>query len=645
VIIKSLRVRNFRCVMDETLHCDDLTVLVGANGSGKSSFLRALDIFYDPNAKYTEDDFHARDTNHPILITVTFTQLTDRERGLFRKYIEGEEMTVEKELRWSVERPSQQYFGTSLRNPEFEPFRSAAGTGLRQEYDRLRGIDRYSSFPPYTNREEAGKTLEEWEQANPNLCSRQRVGGQFFGFKEVGEADLERHTRFLLIPAVRDASEDAIEGRGAAMSEIMELVVRRALQAREDVVKFREQTEKRYKKVFDPSKVQELQMLQNSLTEILQAYVPESRVDLSWQEETGFEIPMPTASVRLVEDEYASPVGYAGHGLQRAFILTMLQYLAVSQPSVQVQEGDVETQASTPNLIVGIEEPELYQHPNRQRHLSNVLMTLATKGIAGVASQAQIVYSTHSPLFVDLERFEQVRVFRKEEQGGEPRQTRVFRTTLEDVAKHVERGDGKPAGTYTREGIRERLRACMTLWLNEGFFADLVVLVEGQKDWAMIVGAAEATGVDLVARGISVIPCGGKDCLIRPAAVFKSMNIPVYVIWDSDREKTGAQPEDNRRFLRFFGHPVEDWPRLLTDDFACFETNLMNSFVGEIGEPEFNQSVDDACRAFGIPDDRGNPRVIREVVEQVIRKGIASPTLTALIQRLVSEQAGRRKLP
>jgi hypothetical protein len=71
----------------------------------------------------------------------------------------------------------------------------------------------------------------------------------------------------------------------------------------------------------------------------------------------------------------------------------------------------------------------------------------------------------------------------------------------------------------------------------------------------------------------------------------------------------------------------------------------MNSFVGEIGEPEFNQSVDDACRAFGIPDDRGNPRVIREVVEQVIRKGIASPTLTALIQRLVSEQAGRRKLP
>ena len=40
--IKKLHVVRFRCIFDETLECEALTVLIGRNGAGKSTFLQAL---------------------------------------------------------------------------------------------------------------------------------------------------------------------------------------------------------------------------------------------------------------------------------------------------------------------------------------------------------------------------------------------------------------------------------------------------------------------------------------------------------------------------------------------------------------------------------------------------------------------------
>jgi len=99
MIVKAIRVRNFRCIYDKTLPCERLTALVGRNGRGKSSFLRALSLFYDVSAKYTKDDFYARDTSQEIMITITFSSLTGEESKLFRKYVEGGVLTVEKVLK------------------------------------------------------------------------------------------------------------------------------------------------------------------------------------------------------------------------------------------------------------------------------------------------------------------------------------------------------------------------------------------------------------------------------------------------------------------------------------------------------------------------------------------------------------------
>ena len=45
--IAEVTVRNFRSLKDVTIKVDDYGVLIGANGSGKSSVLYALDWFFN----------------------------------------------------------------------------------------------------------------------------------------------------------------------------------------------------------------------------------------------------------------------------------------------------------------------------------------------------------------------------------------------------------------------------------------------------------------------------------------------------------------------------------------------------------------------------------------------------------------------
>ena len=146
VIVESIRVQNFRSIRDQTLALDELTMLVGPNGAGKSSFLKALNLFHTPSAAYNEDDFYNKDSSREIVTAVTFGCLTTVEKELFRKYVEGDKLTVEKVMTWPKDRTSQKYHGSRLMNEEFSQFRKATGQSLRAEYNKLRE-GKYKQLP------------------------------------------------------------------------------------------------------------------------------------------------------------------------------------------------------------------------------------------------------------------------------------------------------------------------------------------------------------------------------------------------------------------------------------------------------------------------------------------------------------------
>jgi putative ATP-dependent endonuclease of OLD family len=659
MIIKNVRIRNFRCIRDEALECESLTVLVGPNGSGKSSFLRAIDLFYTLAAKISEEDFYARNTSQPIIITVTFIDLTDEEKSFYMHYLENDSLTVEKEIRFPGGRGNEKYFGSRMRNPDFQGIRSAgSASGKRDAYSELRQREQYSELSTVSRAEDIGPILEEWERDHPDQCRRMRDEGQFFGFREVGSARLERFTSFIPVPAVKDASEDATEGRGSPITQLVDRVVRQVLEQKPDLQQFRSNATEEYKNLMDEKNLPELPQLADDLTKSLQVYVADAQVNLHWQV-SDFNIPNPIASTMLVEDGFEGDVSRKGHGLQRAFILTLLQYLAVIKGTkeIETQEGatgltesNVKEKSgsgatpSTPNLVIAIEEPELYQHPNRQRHLAKVFLQLSQAGLGSrEGGRIQMIYSTHSPIFVGIERIDQVRLLRKEGcEDNLPKKTRVKFTTMAYIARKLEEATGKPT---TAASIQSRLVNVMSPWVNEGFFADIAVLVEGESDRAAIVEVAKQTAVDFEKTGISVIPVMGKTKLDRPHLIFTELGISTYIVFDSDKSKgKDGKPDTNKLLLKLCGHPEEEFPKTsVRENMACFEENLPATLREEIGDQLYKQLLNQYSSELGYsPPKEGekNPLVISNIVEEAYKRGINTKTLEDIVKKIVALKRG-----
>jgi len=389
------------------------------------------------------------------------------------------------------------------------------------------------------------------------------------------------------------------------------------------------------------------------LSETLRYYAPEANVSMEWAKLVDIDFPLPKAEVKLHEDGYKSSVQRTGHGLQRAFILTMLQHLVAAKGVETATEAGFASEAEIPEqgephlpgLVLAIEEPELYQHPSRQRHMAAVLLKLSQGAIPGVAKKTQVLYSTHSPLFVGLDRFEQIRLLRKiDHASGRPRVTKAVKTELDAVAEEIWASGDKQESKFTADTLRPRLQAVMTPWVNEGFFADVAVLVEGEDDRAAILGIAISMGHNLDSDGISVIPCMGKNNLDRPLVIFRRLGIPVYVIWDGDSGEREAKPEDNHRLLRLFGQSDEDWPCGVNDHYACFKVKLESTLAEEIGKELFDRLLVDTQAELGIPrkkDALKNPVVLQRIVEKASAGGKTSATLKGIVEKIIAMKPQR----
>ena len=643
--MRSILVRNFRSIKEETLICNDLTALVGANGAGKSSFLRSLQLFYDDSIKIESDDFYNSDTSKEIVISITFEELSEDAKKLFANYLQADSLTVDKVFNWINNKAVAKYHGSRLQNPDFEEVRNLSATQAREKYKELKLKSQYSTLPSWTNHSAILQVLKEWERQNPDKCIRQRDDGQFFGFNEVAEGYLGKFTRFLYIEAVRDAAADALDGRPpAVLNQLMELVIRSNLSRNEEFQLFHKETTLRYQQILNPSKIPELGNLSLEMTKTLQDFVPGAKVDLYWRPLDEMKIPLPKAEIKLVEDGYYSSVARTGHGLQRAFIMTMLQHLSAVQSKYNGQvESDSQTtgkqEDKLPDLILAIEEPELYQHPNRQRHLARIFDQLASGKTLGVSRRTQMIYSTHSPHFVNIDTIERVRILRKTSDGSaSPKYTKIHSTTMEMIAHHISKFKGRKDDTeYDPQSVKYRLYTTMTPVMNEGFFADAVVLVEGEDDRAALLAVATKKGYDLESKGFSIIPCHGKTNIIKPAVIFGILDIPTYLVWDSDYGKKDASSRHNRTLLRLVKSAEEDWPEHVNGNFACFKIDLEAKLIEEFGQKFFEENLCEYQNEFGIYDRTKaikNPAVISAIIHKAYAEGKCSIFLEKVIEQI-----------
>jgi len=664
MIIKSIEVKNFRSIREQSLDFDDLTVLVGRNGSGKSSLLYAIETFYNVAAPLTKEDFFERDISSTIEIRVTFGDLREDEEEEFRPYIKDNKLIVTKRITSENDRIIQRYYAATLQIPEFAEIRTLSGKRERVSFwneliDKGKFIDLNKKV---RSSDEVERLSYEYEIKHPELTKPIEKEEQFFGPKNIGGGKLDKFTKFVLVPAVREASDEAMSRKGA-IYQILDMIVLRKVNERKDIQEFKLELEKKVKEIYCSKNLTELPELGVSISETLAKFAPGSQLKLKWDEIKPPEVQLPTAIATLIEDNFEGEISRKGHGLQRALILTLLQHLAMAVPpelpSIEsIKENNALGSISTesirgPDLILAIEEPELYLHPSRCRYLSDILLKLSEKLGVGLGARNQIIYSTHSPYFIDIHRFDQIRIARKILSPDSTVLQSAFTCfTLKEATEELVKMFATKPANFTREALRARAMSVINTIINEGFFADVVVVVEGLSEVGILWKLQDIMSKNWSQLGITIVPAGGKNNIGLPTIIFLGFKIPTYFIFDSDSHlsdinKREKAKECNRRYLRLAGAMIEDFPNTQVHEvWAVFKDNLEKDISNEMGNEEFISIRDLVADELGY--DNPN-RVLKNIegsarfVECIYNKGKQLPTLEKIINAVTQLAQGGGK--
>jgi predicted ATP-dependent endonuclease of OLD family len=168
--------------------------------------------------------------------------------------------------------------------------------------------------------------------------------------------------------------------------------------------------------------------------------------------------------------------------------------------------------------VILIEEPELYLSPPSQRHLHTQLHRLAARG------RNQVLYSTHSPVFLGIDRLHQLVLVRHDERTG---------TTLL-----------QPDALPRDQSLR--LLTELDAERAEIFLSRAVMLVEGRTEKLAFPFVFRALGYDADQEAIAIVDCAGKGNIPLFAEVCNACRIPYVVVHDRDAPR-GQQPTDAER--------------------------------------------------------------------------------------------------
>jgi putative ATP-dependent endonuclease of OLD family len=326
------------------------------------------------------------------------------------------------------------------------------------------------------------------------------------------------------------------------------------------------------------------------------------------------------------------------HGLQRAVILTVLRFMADHRAK---QEGTgQEFSEPQSDLIVAIEEPEIYQHPTKQRLFGKLLRTLAQGFNAHTGIRIQTIFVTHSPLLVSLSECQSIRMVRVEGVPGK-RNVLVRQISLAECSAHSAAVSGqKPEEAWSAAQFAAKLHN-FNAEIAEGFFAKCVVLVEGVGDKTIVEAWYRHNGRDPHAEGIVIVDVTGKHNLTRPIIVFEKAGVPCYWIFDNDQSGNPKnKPQNiatNKTLQRLAGISAEaaiDWPDGQHERFTSWSNKLEDFVRTKVGPADFEKMSASLGKEFDI--DPNMCLKFPATAAEILRSGCAAGAKCPELDNIVS---------
>lgn len=620
-----VHIQHFRCLDDLHLDLEDVVVLVGANSTGKSSVLHALDWFFSGGALVSED-IGGLDEGASISVDATFTDFSAADADAFGSYVAQGEMTLTRT--WSLT-DGEKLTGRAMAFPAFEMVRAhPKKSDLLAAYKEMRDSHAELGLPSARSADAAAEAMQTWEREHPDELETSTVSAtHLFGF--AGQGKLAGRFDYVLIPAASDLQSETRDVRGTLLRQIVDRAGPNSESMRQRLQQLGDDLTAQIETIVTEEGLETFQTVSALITEELARLIPAGTVSLEARLPT-VRIPEIGFAMRVGDGGIETEAGRQGHGFQRALFIALVRQLARTEA-----EGD------PPGLFIALEEPELYQHPVQARHFAHTLATLARSGEGAI----QVAYATHSEHFIDETRFERIRRFRKRLAA---RSWPTAEATQATTARVAERLDG----VVDAGQVALRVRITLRRQLAEAVFANAVLLVEGRSDAGFLQGLADRQG-GLDAAGVAVVAVMGKHQILLPFAILEELSVPTYVIFDGDadlearmrtRGKTATDSAQslndsrgqNRQILSALGASPEDQPKsqvhgrfaVLRDSLEA-EFNSWPQFTERLTElqaqdGDWRGKSEDAYRQAAADAPGDPPRLFAELLQAVLRLATAS---------------------
>jgi putative ATP-dependent endonuclease of the OLD family len=425
------------------------------------------------------------------------------------------------------------------------------------------------------------------------------------------------------VPAVKDAGAEGQEAKNTALGKLIARAVRSRTNFDVELEALKADTLTRYRELLDRNQPS-LTELSESLQRRLESWAhPNVRLGMEWLSDPAKSVVVqpPLAGIKTGDGDFLGSLARMGHGLQRSYLLALLQELAASEIP------------NAPTLILGCEEPELYQHPPQARHLADVFAALSI-------ANNQILVTSHSPLFVSGDGFEDTRLVRRPNNNAG---SQIKALTFTNLCSRIRGALGEDQQRPT-VGLIAKIQQALQPGIAEMFFARIPVLVEGLEDVSYITTQLHLDNKwsEFRRLGCHLIPVNGKDKLIQPLAIAIELGLPIFVMFDADSDTTRADhrikhERDNRALCALLdqAHPAFPVHNIVGTNHAIWPTNL-----GDVVKADFGEHYDrlaNAARAHYAHEGglEKHDLFIAEWVSAGREEGHASTSLAQLCDAIV----------
>ncbi len=357
ILIKTIRISGFRGLENIEVNLESTTVLTGINNSGKTSFLKALQLVLGNRQFITQDDFYIRDNikKENIIIDILLIPVDE-------EYNQIEDFSEDWEILFTTDR-------------------------IRLDGDKsiipLRTIVTLDPLLNYYKSQQY--IMQDWPQFEDNglfWYNSDNGNKTRFNFDELP---------FFYMDAQRDILDDT-----KARSSYIGKMLSKIEYSQEDIKEIEEQIAALNEKAVSSSDI--LQNLKNTLSELDSAIGSLSeKIEITPFTKKIRDLSK-GLSIYYSHDQDSFPMEYHGMGTRSwSSLLTLKSYI-----QLLTEKASVEKSVFFP--VLAIEEPEAHLHPNAQKRLYDQISSIS----------GQTIISTHSPYIAATSKLNQIRSFYKD---------------------------------------------------------------------------------------------------------------------------------------------------------------------------------------------------------------------------------------